>query len=496
MALIKYYIAHNRQEDVFKMKPNILPLITLISIFTIAAVPNKIKETKKNILASIESNKAGYIKIAKQIWKFAELGYQETKSSDLLKKTLKKKGFSIKAGVAGIPTSFIASYGKGKPVIAILAEYDALPGMSQDTVPKQKSLVKDGPGHGCGHNLFGTASVAAAVAVKAWLKSSGKRGTLRLYGTPAEEGGSGKVYMVRAGLFNDVDAVLQWHPGDGNNANPRTSLANKSAKFRFYGQSSHASVAPERGRSALDGVEAMNHMVNLLREHIPSNARIHYVITRGGQAPNVVPDFAEVFYYVRHEQVAILETIWKRVEKAAKGAALGTGTRMEYEIIHGNHPVLPNESLSDLMHKNLAIVGGIQYNAREKTFARAIQKTFGKAAGFGKERKVQEFKFNKGKGSTDVGDVSWTAPTAGMSAATWVPGTAPHTWQAVAAGGMSIGMKGMMVAAKTLALTAADLFSDPGHIKAAKKEFQKRRGPDFKYFPLLGKRSPPLDYRK
>ena len=320
---------------------------------------------------------------------------------------------------------------------------------------------------------------------------------MRLYGTPAEEGGSGKVYMVRAGLFDDVDVVLHWHASDRNAANPSTSMANRSAKFRFHGYSTHAAGAPEKGRSSLDAVEAMNHMVKLMREHIPDGARIHYVITRGGNAPNVVPDYAEAFYYVRDFNVDILEDIWARVIKAAEGAALGTDTRLEYEIIHGNRPVLANEVTQKIMYDNLAAIGGVKYNREEKDFAKGIYETLREPdLEISSAEDVQPYKFSKGKGSTDVGDVSWMVPTAGLRTATWIPGTSAHTWQAVAAGGMGIGMKGMMNAAKTIAGTAVDLYNNPEAIRNAKKELLERRGPKFNYYSLLGEREPPLDYRK
>lgn len=254
---------------------------------------------KKAVQKSVEKRTKEYEQIAKSIWNWAEVGYQEEKSSGLLKKTLSNEGFSIESGVAEIPTAFVAEYGSGKPTIGILAEFDALPGISQEVATERKPIIDSGAGHACGHHLFGTASTAAAIAVKDYLKNTGQKGTIRLYGTPAEEGGSGKVYMVRAGLFDDVDVVLHWHASDRNAANPSTSMANRSAKFRFHGYSAHAAGAPEKGRSSLDAVEAMNHMVNLMREHVPDGSRIHYVITRGGHAPNVVPDYAEVFYYVR-----------------------------------------------------------------------------------------------------------------------------------------------------------------------------------------------------
>jgi len=452
---------------------------------------------KKNIQESIEQRAKDYENIAKSIWGWAELGYQEEKSSALLKKTLSNEGFSIKSGVAEIPTAFVAEYGSGKPIIGILAEFDALPGISQEVATERKPILGQAGGHACGHHLFGTASTAAAIAVKNYLNKSKKKGTVRLYGTPAEEGGSGKVYMVRAGLFDDVDIVLDWHASDRNAANPGTSMANRSAKFRFHGYSAHAAGAPEKGRSALDGVEAMNNMVNLLREHIPDGSRIHYVITRGGNAPNVVPDYAEVFYYVRDFNVDILEDIWLRVIKTAEGAALGTGTSLEYEIIHGNRPVLANDVTQKIMYNNLTAIGGINYDRKEKKFAKEIYKTLrNPSLGLESASEVQPYEFSKGKGSTDVGDVSWMVPTARLRMATWVPGTSAHTWQAVSAGGMSIGMKGMVNAAKVIAGTAFDLYNDPETVKNAKKELIERRGPTFNYYSLLGERKPPLDFRK
>ena len=435
--------------------------------------------------------------IAKSIWDWSEMGYQEKKSSSLLQKTLKDEGFTIQAGVADIPTAFIAEYGSGFPIIGVLAEFDALPGISQEVATVRKPIANKKGGHACGHHLFGTASTAAAIAIKKYLTKTNTKGTIRLYGTPAEEGGSGKVYMVRAGLFDDVDIVLDWHASDKNAASPATSMANRSAKFRFYGYSAHAAGAPEKARSSLDAVEAMNFMVNLMREHIPDGSRIHYVITKGGNAPNVVPDFAEVFYYVRDFDVDILEKLWTRLINTAEAAALGTGTKMEYEIIHGNRPVLPNEVAQKVMYDNLVQVGGISYNRIEKKFAKEIYKTLIEPGlSLNSAQNIQPYQFTKGKGSTDVGDVSWKTPTARLRVATWVPGTSAHTWQAVAAGGMSIGMKGMINASKVLVGTAIDLYDNPTTIKNAKTELIERRGPGFNYYSMLGDRKPPLDYRK
>ncbi|MDP4788720.1 MAG: amidohydrolase [Haliea sp.] len=450
------------------------------------------------LLAWLDREQPRYAELALTLWDKAELGYLETASSALLQGVLAEEGFSIEAGVAGLPTAFVASYGSGEPVIGLLAEFDALPGISQTAAPVREADPEKHSGHACGHHLFGAGSVAAAVAVRHWMEDNGIKGTLRLYGTPAEEGGSGKVYMVRAGLFEDVDSVLVWHPADRNMANPSTTLANKSAKFRFRGVSSHAAVAPERGRSALDGVEAMNMMANLLREHMPQEVRMHYVITSGGSAPNVVPDFAESFYYLRHPEAATLEELWARLIATAEGAALGTGTQMSYEVIHGNHSVLANETLARAMHQRLTEVGGVQYSADDLAYANQLAESLARSETdlAAAAARIEPFAPSRSMGSTDVGDVSWVVPTTEMRAATWVPGTAPHTWQAIAAGGTDIGVKGMMVAAKTMALTATDLLRQPELLRAARSEFEQRRGAGFIYRPLLGDREPPLDYRQ
>jgi aminobenzoyl-glutamate utilization protein B len=436
--------------------------------------------------------------VARQIWDWAEVGYQETKSSALLQEELTKAGFKVEAGVAGIPTAFVATAGRGEPVIAILAEFDALPGINQDAVPDRSPIAGKNAGHACGHHLFGTASVSAGIAIADWLKRSGTQGTIRVFGTPAEEGGSGKVYMVRAGLFNDVDAVMHWHASDVNFAGLDKALANKSAKFRFRGISAHASGAPDKGRSALDGVEAMNVMANMMREHIPSDARMHYVITSGGSAPNVVPDFAEVYYYVRHADATTVESIFDRLVKVSEGAALGTGTTVDHEIIGGTHNMLANEALARAMNAKLNEVGGFVYSPDEQAFAEKIYATLmSPSVELASHEMVQAWDFTRpGLGSTDVGDVSWTVPTVGLRTATWVPGTSAHSWQATAAGGMSIGFKGMNVASQTLALAGKELFLKPELVAAAKAEFAERRGADFKYRALLGDRPPALDYRK
>jgi aminobenzoyl-glutamate utilization protein B len=450
------------------------------------------------MLTGLDAAAAHYATVAKQIWTFAEVGYMEEKSSALLQSELKGAGFTVKAGVAGEPTAFIAEYGSGKPVIAILGEFDALPGLSQDSVPERKPLRAGGPGHGCGHHLFGTASTAAAIALKQWMQANNVKGTLRMIGTPAEEGGAGKVYMVRDGVFADVDAVIAWHPGDDNAVNGERSMANISGKFRFHGVSAHAAAAPERGRSALDAVEAMDVMTNMLREHIPDGSRIHYIITDGGKAPNVVPDEAEVYYVVRHVEMSIVKDIWNKVVNAAKGAAMGTGTTYDLQLVGSVYSLMPNETLAKVQQRALEKVGGFSYTPEERTFAERLQKSDAfTAVPLEMAAKVKPLAIGApGTGSTDVGDVSWVVPTVQLSAATWVPGTAAHSWQAVAAGGTTIGYKGMMVAAKTIALTGADLFSAPATVEAAKAELVSKRGSGFRYETALGTQAPQLNYRK
>ncbi len=478
---------------------NRTPLVVALALSgAFAPPPLRAQDAKEAVVRHVERHAAEYGELAQRIWDLAEVGYQETKSSALLQGRLKDAGFQVEAGVAGMPTAFVASWGSGEPVIAVLAEFDALPGITQDRVPERSPIEGKPAGHACGHHLFGTASTAAALAVKDWLSTSGHAGTIRLYGTPAEEGGAGKVYMVRAGLLDDVDVVLHWHPGSENEADPTSSLANKSAKFRFHGVSAHAAAAPDRGRSALDAVEAMDHMVNMMREHVPQETRIHYVITSGGSAPNVVPDFAEVYYYVRHPDPEVVRSIFDRVVKAAEGAAMGTGTTVTYEVIHGIYNLLPNVALAEVVHANLEAVGGVRYTPEERRFAEILHRTLPEdAPPLESAAEVKPFEVRLGGegGSTDVGDVSWTVPTAGLSAATWVPGTAAHSWQAVAAGGTSIGNKGLIVAAKTLATSAVELYEHPELIAKARREFEERRGPDYHYVSLVGDRDPPLDYR-
>ena len=478
--------------------------LIVIAIISVSAVFAQ-KKNAKNLQTEITTNYLSasfktYDKLQKEIWSYAELGFLESKSSKALQEHLKSNGFTIEAGLAGMPTAFVATYGSGSPVIGILAEFDALPGLSQDTVPYKKPLVDGGSGHGCGHAVFGTGSSAGAVAIKQWLEKTGTKGTIKVFGTPAEEGGGGKVYLARDGFFKGTDIVLDWHPASQNGVSRSNGLAIQMIDFSFFGKASHASGAPEKGRSALDGVEALDYLVNVMREHIPSDARIHYVITNGGEAPNVVPAFAKVSYYIRSPKRKDLVELIDRVQKAAQGAALGTGTTVKSEIIAGFYEKLPNETLAKQLQKNLEIVGGVKYDSRERAFAETIIKEIGWSTDSLTKVStvvpwVEKPQKRSGEGSSDVGDVSWNVPTASFGTAAFIPGSGGHSWENVASSGTTIGTKALINAAKVFSLTAIDLYTNPELVNAIKKEFEQRRGADFKYVSLVGDRAPALDYR-
>ena len=370
----------------------------------------QVNANKEAALAALNNAYETDKKTALQIWDYAEVGYKEVKSAALHIQHLKDAGFTVETGVAGIPTAFVATYGTGSPAIGILAEYDALPGINQSALAQRDPIVGKNAGHACGHHLFGTASVGAGIAIKELIAAGKLKGTIKVYGTPAEEGGSGKVFMVRAGLFNGVDAVIHWHPDDANAITTTSALANKSAKFKFYGISAHAAAAPDQGRSALDAVEAMDNMVNMMREHVPQETRIHYVITSGGKAPNVIPDFAEVYYYVRHPKRKDVVEIFDRVVKAAEGAALGTGTTVKFDIIGGTHDLLINKTLAEAMQVNLEKVGGVNYTEADLNFAKKLEPSFvGAKVDLATAGTVRPLSYlsEGNSGSTDVGDVSY-----------------------------------------------------------------------------------------
>lgn len=454
-------------------------------------------DDRAELLRTMDTQAQHYGELARRIWELAEVGYKEVRSADLLKTELRNAGFQIQDNVAEIPTAFVATFGSGKPVIGIMGEYDALPGLSQEDIPEKKARTEGAPGHGCGHNLFGVASAFAAITVKNYLSEKKLPGTIRFYGTPAEEGGGGKIYMARAGVFNDCDAVLAWHPGDRNEASLGSSLANINAKFKFYGKAAHAAGAPDKGRSALDAMMLTSHAIDMLREHVPQETRIHYIVTNGGAAPNIVPEFSEMYVYARHPEMSALDGIWSRIIKCAEAGALATETRMEMQLVNSVYNLLPNDALTKLLDKNLRRVGGVSYTTEEKTFAEKLRRTFPleTALPLGSEAQVQPIGDESSGGSTDVADVSWVVPTAQFTTATYVPGTPGHSWQSTACTGMSIGRKGMVVAAKTLALSALDLLTDPQQVTAARASFNKRRA-GYEYRSRVpASQKPPLNYR-
>jgi aminobenzoyl-glutamate utilization protein B len=453
-----------------------------------------VSSLKKQAISDIEPHYEAYKTMALQLWDYAEVGFKEVKSSELLQKALSDNGFHVQNGLADMPTAFVASYGSGAPVIAILAEYDALPGLAQEALPEKKAIAGQEAGHACGHHLLGTGAVGAGIALKKLIVEKKLKGTIKVFGCPAEESGNGKVFMARAGLFKEVDAVIHWHPYSTNHTQMKKLIANVGVKFRFRGTSAHASVAPEKGRSALDALEATNYMVNMMREHIPAEARIQYSITDGSKAPNVVPDYAEAYYIIRHLDPKVVKQLFDRVVKAANGAAMGTETTVDYEMVHGVYNLLLNKTLAIAMQKNLEAVGGVKYTAEETEFAKKIQASFSfKAPDISTASLIEPLEEVNFSGSTDVGDISWNVPTVGVDAATWVPNTSPHSWQAVACGATGIGIKGMMVAIKAMTLMGIDLFTDASLLEKAKEEYRKSIGKDFIYEPLVGKVKPPVN---
>jgi aminobenzoyl-glutamate utilization protein B len=441
----------------------------------------------------ITKNEARIIEISDEIWTLAELGLQEFKSSALLADTIEQHGFQVQRGIAGMPTAFLATFGSGKPVLGVMGEYDALPGLSQKAVPYKEPLKSGAPGHGCGHNIHGASGMAGAIAAKQWLENTGRSGTIKFFGTPAEETYDAKVFIVREGHFDDVQAVLSHHPYKMNVGHLYSTLAMNMVKFHFYGVASHAAYAPEYGRSALDAVELMNIGVNFMREHIIQEARIHYVVEEGGEQPNVVPPYARSWYYIRAPERDQVNHIYDWILKIADGANQMARTTHAVEFLTGCHNIVPNKGLSTLVYENMRQIGAPQYTKEELAFAKEISKTITREEKMGAlritkrpgwealmdvilDQSIPEA-WDDGEvlpGSTDVSDVSWKTPTMEFSTATWVLGTAPHSWQAVAQCGMGIGHKSLIFAAKTIAGSLVDLFTKPELLKTIQNEFLQR----------------------
>ncbi len=440
----------------------------------------KSSPAQQTAIADVESRAKELAEVNKSLWTWAEVGLKEHRSSALLIDKLQSAGFAVKKGVSGMPTAFVASYGSGKPVIGILAEYDALPGVSQKVSPTREPVTPGGAGHACGHSGLGSGALGAALAVKAAIEKHKLEGTVRLYGTPAEETVIGKVYMALEGQFDDLDICLHWHPGSANGAWSGSSKAVISAKFTFEGTAAHASVSPEAGRSALDAVELMNVGANYMREHLKEDARVHYVVTDGGGQPNVVPATATVWYFVRANEHKDVEYNFAWLKDIAEGAAKMTRTKFSLRIDTDCHEIIPNQPLSQLVHKHMTALGPPKFTDEEKAFARRLQepltKEFGTTFPVALKEEVDRLLTTSpvNKGSTDVGDVSWRVPTGGLHTVCMAAGSPGHSWQNVAAIGSSIGEKGLVYAAKSLAVTAVDLLEKPELIGAARADWQER----------------------
>ncbi|MDC6351344.1 amidohydrolase [Zeaxanthinibacter sp. PT1] len=473
------------------MKKILLPLLLLIAT---AASAQKMNTHKKAIVASVEKHKSELIRISDSIWGLAETAFEEDQSSKILADYAEKNGFTVERGVAGMPTAFVATYGSGSPVIGVLGEFDALPGISQKAQPTKEPLNEGAAGHGCGHNLFGAGSLGAAIAAKELIESGKLSGTIKFFGTPSEEKFFGKIWMVREGLWDDVDVNLSWHPGANTEADVQSSLALVDFKVEFFGQAAHASADPWNGRSASDALELYTTGINYYREHIKPTVRIHYHIQDGGQVVNVVPDYSKLWVRVRDTKRSGMMPVYEQVRKMAEGAAILANVDYKISLISGIYEVLVNRAGGEIMQKNLELLGPITYTEEESAFGKKIQEVTGKPQlGMDSEIKpLLDTKENPGGGSTDVGDVSWNVANINLSVTTAPKDTPWHSWAVVACGGMSIGHKGMVYAAKAMGMTMVDLFENPKLVEAVKKEYKERKG-DEVYEAIVPDGPPPID---
>ena len=471
---------------------------------------------KESAWGWIDENREHIVGLSDKVWDYAELGLVEEKSMRLLADELEKHGFRVERGVAGMPTAFIATWSNGEgPTIGLMGEYDALPGLNNKKVPWKEAQRGGAPGHGCGHNIHGVTAVSAAIATQHAMKEGKIKGTIRMYGSPAEENYDGKVFMVRADLFRGVDACLSHHPGSLNTAGLSSSTAINSVKFHYYGKTSHAAGSPEQGRSALDAVELMNVGVNFLREHVIDKARIHYVIEEGGGQPNVVPDYARSWYYIRAPERDQVDHIYTRILKVAEGAAMMTETTLKVEFLTGVYNTLPSKALSGVVVANMRKIGAPTYSEEDLAFAAEIAKSFPK------EQKVDNLRkskipnpekyldvdvvtdildpWNEGEvsgGSTDVADVSWQTPTMEFGTAAFVLGAPSHSWQTIACSGTSLGHKSLVFAAKTMAGATLDLLTKPELLAEAKEEHAKKMQSRTYRCAIPDEIGPPLEVAK
>jgi len=457
----------------------------------------KISPNKKSVIQSVETRGGEMTGISDKIWAAAETAFNESQSSKLLADYAEANGFKVERGVAEMPTAFVATFGSGKPVIGILGEFDALPGLSQKTNPVKDPVTVGQPGHGCGHNLFGTASLGAAIAIKELIAQGKLKGTIKFFGTPAEEKFFGKLWMARAGLFNDLDVCMDWHPGAETKPAVQTGLALVDFIVEFNGQAAHASADPWNGRSASDALELYANGINYYREHIKPTVRLHYHIQDGGQVVNVVPDYSRIWVRARDVKREGVNVVYERLMKMAEGAAIMANVEYKISLVSGIYEVLVNRTGAGYVQKNLETLGPVTYTDEETTFAKKIQESTGKpqVGLYTKIEPMEETDPNAGGGSTDVADVSWIVPTIRLSVATAPIGTPWHSWAVVACGGMSIGHKGMFQASKLLAMTMVDLFEDPAKIEAVKADYKKNRG-DAPYKALIPDGPPPLEKAK
>lgn len=455
-------------------------LLILLFCFGVSTsfAQNQMSKTKQAIMSSVEKHEANLIKISDEIWALAETAFEENKSSKILADYAEKQGFKVERGVAGIPTAFVATYGSGSPVISVLGEFDALPGISQKAQPTKEPLSVGEAGHGCGHNLFGSASLGAAIAIKELIESGKIKGTVKFFGTPSEEKYFGKIWMVREGLWKDVDVNISWHPSAEIKADVQSTLALVDFKIEFFGQAAHASADPWNGRSAADGLELYTTGINYYREHVKPTVRMHYHIQDGGQVVNVVPDYARLWMRVRDTKRSGLMPVYERVMKMAEGAAIMANVDYKVSLISGIYEVLINREGGKIMQTNLELLGPIEYTEEEIAFAKKIQEVTGKKQ-IGMDSAItplEETKENPGGGSSDVGDVSWNVPNINLNVTTAPKDTPWHSWAVVACGGMSIGHKGMSYASKAMAMTMVDLFENPELVEKVKAEYRERKG--------------------
>lgn len=473
------------------MKSLYLVLAACLLSFGVSA--QKMTSNKKAIIASVEKHEKALIEISDNIWALAETAFEETQSSKILADYAEKQGFTVERGVAGMPTAFVATYGSGSPVISVLGEFDALPGISQKAQPTKASLNEGAAGHGCGHNLFGAGSLGAAIAVKELIQAGKIKGTVKFMGTPSEEKFFGKIWMVREGVWNDVDVNVSWHPSANTKADVQSSLALVDFKIEFFGQAAHASADPWNGRSASDALEIYTTGINYYREHVKPTVRMHYHIQDGGQVVNVVPDYSRLWMRVRDTERKGMMPVYERVQKMAEGAAIMANVDYKVSLISGIYEVLVNRAGGEIMQSNLELLGPINYTPEEIAFGKKIQEVTGKPQ-VGMDSKINPLEATKehpGGGSTDVGDVSWNVANINLGVTTAPKDTPWHSWAVVACGGMSIGHKGMAYASKAMGMTMLDLFEDASLVEKVKAEYKERKG-DAVYEAIVPPGPPPI----